>query len=137
MGQFFLELRSPIAHPSCQSHISCIAWPMIWIFDKKCYIVSKFPVCSVINSFSKIWPLSSSCFPNKDLSFSHTYFGVLNLSWLKINSLEMWMHMKPNYSSSLFKCIEFSRECWGLSLLPMMTLYIPFLHNKVCISSLQ
>ena len=49
-------------------------------FEKSCCIVSKFLGYSAISSFSRIWPLSSSCFPNKDSSLSHTYFGVLNLS---------------------------------------------------------
>ena len=47
------------------------------------------------------------------------------------------MHMKPNDSSILFKCFDFSRGYWGLNSLPMETLYKPLLHKTICISSLQ
>ena len=106
-------------------------------FEKKCCIVSKLLGRNAITSFSRMWPLISSCFPNKDSSLSHTYFGVLNPSRWKSNSLEMWMHMKPNASSRLFKYFYFPRCCWGLTSLPMVTLYKPLLHKTIYISALQ
>ena len=49
----------------------------------------------------------------------------------------MWVHMKPNPSFNLFRYFNFLRCCWGLTSLPMVTLYRPFFPNIICISSLQ
>ena len=46
--------------------------------DKNYCIVLMLLGCSVISSFSRIWPLNSAYFPNKDLIFSHTLFLVFN-----------------------------------------------------------
>ena len=106
-------------------------------FEKNCCIVSILLGCSAINSFSKIWPLSSSCFANNNSSLSHNYFGLFSPSRWKSSSLNMWAHMNPNASSSLFRYFEFSRGCWGSTSLPVVTLYRSLLHNTICISSLQ
>ena len=106
-------------------------------FEKNCCIVSKLLGCSVIRSLFRIWPLSSSFLQNKDLSFSHTSFGVFSPSRWNSNSLEMWMHMKPNDSSNLFRYFDFSRGYWGSTSLPMVTLYIPSLHKTIFVSVLQ
>ena len=70
--------------------------------------------------------MSSYCFPNKDSSLSCTSFGVLSPSRWKRNSLEMWMHMKPNASSNLFICLDFSRGCWVLTFFPWWPCTYPF-----------
>ena len=105
--------------------------------EKNCCTVSKLLGCSTTESFSTIWPLSSSCFPNKDSSLSHTSFGVLNPSGWNNNSLDMWMHMKPKASSNLFKNLDFSTYYWGSNSLPIFILKIPLLHKVICISTLQ
>ena len=69
-------------------------------FEKKYCIVSKLLGCSDINSFYRIWPLYSSFSPKKDSSFSHTSFVGFSPSRWNSNSLEMWMHIKPNASSA-------------------------------------
>ena len=80
-------------------------------FEKKCRIFLKLLGYNVIQSFSRIWTVIWSCFPNKNLILSHTYFGVLNPSRWNRNSLEMWMHMKQKASSSLFRYLDFLRYC--------------------------
>ena len=47
------------------------------------------------------------------------------------------MHMKPKASSSLFRYFDFSRGYYGSTSFPMVTMYIPLLHDKICISSLE
>ena len=106
-------------------------------FENNYCIVSKLLGCSAINSFSWIWPLSSSFLPNKDSSLSHTSFGVLSTSRWNENSFEMWMHMKPKASSSLFRYFDFSIYCWGSTSLPMVCLYKPLLCKIICISPIQ
>ena len=73
------------------------------------WMVSKLSGWRAINSFSKTWPLNSSCFPHSYSSFLHTSFGIFNPSRWKSNSLEIWMHMKPNATSILFRYFDFSR----------------------------
>ena len=58
---------------------------------------------------------------NSDSSCIYTSLGVFNPSRWKIKSLEIWIHMKPNASSNLFKYFNFSKACWGLSSFPIVT----------------
>ena len=70
--------------------------------EKYLCIVSKLLDCIATSSFSKIWHLSLSCLPYKDLSLSHTYFGVFSPLIWNIVSLEFLKHMNPNYMSMPF-----------------------------------
>ena len=82
-------------------------------------MVSKLLGWRTINSSSKMWPLNSSCFVKSDLSFFHTYLGAFNPSRWKSKSLDIWMHIKINYSSNLFRYLKFSRGCWDLTSFPL------------------
>ena len=106
-------------------------------FVKNCWIVSKLLDCNDISLFSNTCPQISSCFPNKNSSFSQDSWGVFNPSRWKRRSLEMWVQRNPNASSNWFKNLFFLVWWQVYVSLPIVILNRPSLCNETCIYSLQ